>query len=68
MFCLHFLHPLISAHFEILHRDESGWWLFPTGLILLKCIQARLVDWHVGNLEIQDRAVYSNDPSIFWQS
>jgi hypothetical protein len=51
-----------------LGTDESGWWLFPTGLMLLKCIQARLVDWHVGNLEIQDRAVYSNDPSIFWQS
>ncbi|VAH57836.1 unnamed protein product [Triticum turgidum subsp. durum] len=48
--------------------DESGWWLFPTGLMLLKCIQARLVDWHVGNLEIQDQAVYSKDPNIFWQS
>ncbi|RLM92507.1 uncharacterized protein C2845_PM08G03000 [Panicum miliaceum] len=51
-----------------LGTDESGWWLFPTGLMLLKCIQARLVDWHVANLEIQDRAVYSNDPHIFWQS
>ncbi|AQK90690.1 hypothetical protein ZEAMMB73_Zm00001d008789 [Zea mays] len=51
-----------------LGTDESGWWLFPTGLMLLKCIQARLVDWHVANLEIQDRAVYSNDPNIFWQS
>ncbi|XP_066305595.1 uncharacterized protein [Miscanthus floridulus] len=51
-----------------LGTDESGWWLFPTGLMLLKCIQARLVDWHVANLEIQDRAVYSDDPNIFWQS
>uniref|UniRef100_M8BRJ1 DUF8003 domain-containing protein n=1 Tax=Aegilops tauschii TaxID=37682 RepID=M8BRJ1_AEGTA len=51
-----------------LGTDESGWWLFPTGLMLLKCIQARLVDWHVGNLEIQDQAVYSKDPNIFWQS
>ncbi|WVZ96825.1 hypothetical protein U9M48_042413 [Paspalum notatum var. saurae] len=48
-------------------RDETSWWLFPTGLVLCKCIQARLVDWHVSILEIQDRAVYSNDPTIFWQ-
>nr|XP_009388553.1 PREDICTED: uncharacterized protein LOC103975341 isoform X1 [Musa acuminata subsp. malaccensis] len=48
--------------------DESGWWLFPAGLVLCKCIQARLVDWHVANLEIQDRSLYSNDPTLFWQS
>ncbi|KAL6897842.1 hypothetical protein ACP4OV_006801 [Aristida adscensionis] len=47
--------------------DETSWWLFPTALVLCKCIQARLVDWHVSILEIQDRAVYSNDPTIFWQ-
>lgn len=47
--------------------DETSWWLFPTGLVLCKLIQARLVDWHVSILEIQDRAVYSNDPTIFWQ-
>ncbi|XP_062230954.1 uncharacterized protein LOC133928568 isoform X2 [Phragmites australis] len=47
--------------------DETSWWLFPTGLVLCKCIQARLVDWHASMLEIQDRAVYSNDPTIFWQ-
>uniref|UniRef100_A0A0E0DMX3 DUF8003 domain-containing protein n=1 Tax=Oryza meridionalis TaxID=40149 RepID=A0A0E0DMX3_9ORYZ len=47
--------------------DDTSWWLFPTGLVLCKCIQARLVDWHVSILEIQDRAVYSNDPTIFWQ-
>ncbi|KAM3407778.1 hypothetical protein ACQJBY_001250 [Aegilops geniculata] len=47
--------------------DETSWWLFPTGLVLCKLIQARLVDWHVSILEIQDRAVYSKDPAIFWQ-
>ncbi|KAM0944757.1 hypothetical protein DsansV1_C11g0112261 [Dioscorea sansibarensis] len=51
-----------------LGTDESGWWLFPSGLVLCKCIQARLVDWHVANLEIQDRSLYSNDPNLFWQS
>ncbi|KAJ4951975.1 hypothetical protein NE237_028807 [Protea cynaroides] len=48
--------------------DESGWWMFPTILVLCKCIQARLIDCHVANLEIQDRSLYSNDPNIFWQS
>ncbi|XP_068648350.1 uncharacterized protein [Aristolochia californica] len=48
--------------------DESGWWLFPTALVVCKCIQAHLIDWHVANLEIQDRSLYSNDPSVFWQS
>ncbi|KAK9102258.1 hypothetical protein Sjap_019512 [Stephania japonica] len=48
--------------------DESGWWMFPTGLMLCKCVQAQLINWHIANLEIQDRSVYSNDPSLFWQS
>jgi len=47
--------------------DETSWWLFPLGLVLCKCIQAWLVNWHVSILEIQDRAVYSKDPAIFWQ-
>ena len=63
-----------SSHFPVwlllyvFDRDESGWWLFPTGLLICKCVQARLVDWHVANLEIQDRYLYSNDPDIFWKS
>ncbi|XP_077211838.1 uncharacterized protein LOC143847056 [Tasmannia lanceolata] len=48
--------------------DEGGWWMFPTGLLLCKCVQARLIDWHVANLEIQDRSLYSNDPNVFWHS
>ncbi|KAG0456288.1 hypothetical protein HPP92_024076 [Vanilla planifolia] len=51
-----------------LGADESGWWLFPAGLFVCKFIQARLIDWHVANLEIQDRSLYSNDPNVFWQS
>ncbi|XP_020259156.1 uncharacterized protein LOC109835595 isoform X2 [Asparagus officinalis] len=51
-----------------LSTDESGWWLFPLVLVICKCFQARLVDWHVANLEIQDRSLYSKDPNIFWQS
>ncbi|GFS43868.1 hypothetical protein Acr_00g0087450 [Actinidia rufa] len=48
--------------------DESGWWLLPSGLVLCKLIQARLINYHVANLEIQDRTLYSNDPDMFWQS
>ncbi|XP_047328542.1 uncharacterized protein LOC124931992 [Impatiens glandulifera] len=48
--------------------DESEWWMFPVGLVLCKLVQSRLVNWHIGNLEIQDRSLYSNDYEMFWQS
>ncbi|OVA14460.1 hypothetical protein BVC80_1361g12 [Macleaya cordata] len=50
------------------NMDESGWWMFPTGLVLCKCVQSQLINWHVANLEIQDRSLYSNDPVLFWRS
>ncbi|XP_056163736.1 uncharacterized protein LOC115684582 isoform X2 [Syzygium oleosum] len=46
--------------------DESEWWMLPSGLVLCKIIQARLIDWHVANQEIQDHSLYSNDPEVFW--
>lgn len=49
------------------NRDESEWWMLPSGLVLCKIIQARLIDWHVANQEIQDHSLYSNDPDVFWQ-
>ncbi|KAK9699806.1 hypothetical protein RND81_08G196700 [Saponaria officinalis] len=48
--------------------DESEWWIFPGGLLLCKCLQSRLINWHVANLEIQDRSLYSTDFDVFWQS
>ncbi|XP_057959544.1 uncharacterized protein LOC131152008 [Malania oleifera] len=48
--------------------DESEWWIFPTGLVVCKFIQSRLINWHVANLEIHDRSLYSNDFELFWQS
>lgn len=51
-----------------LSMDESGWWMLPCGLVFCKFIQARVIDCHVANLEIQDRTLYSNDPQDFWQS
>ncbi|XP_047324927.1 uncharacterized protein LOC124928723 [Impatiens glandulifera] len=52
-------------HFSM---DESEWWIFPVGIVLCKLIQSRLINWHIGNLEIQDRSLYSNDYEMFWQS
>ena len=49
-------------------RDESEWWIFLAGLVVCKFLQSRLVNWHVANLEIQDRSLYSNQFDMFWQS
>ncbi|KAG8635925.1 uncharacterized protein LOC110603588 isoform X2 [Manihot esculenta] len=48
--------------------DESEWWIFPVGLVVCKILQSQLINWHVANLEIQDRSLYSNDFELFWQS
>ncbi|XLS67626.1 hypothetical protein HN51_018649 [Arachis hypogaea] len=48
--------------------DENEWWIFPAGLVLCKLFQSQLINWHVANLEIQDRSLYSNDFELFWQS
>lgn len=48
--------------------DENEWWIFPAGLVLCKIFQSQLINWHVANLEIQDRSLYSNDFELFWQS
>ncbi|XP_075641458.1 uncharacterized protein LOC142613134 isoform X2 [Castanea sativa] len=46
--------------------DESEWWIFPAALVLCKFFQSRLINWHVANLEIQDRSLYSNNFDMFW--
>ncbi|KAJ0091167.1 hypothetical protein Patl1_12976 [Pistacia atlantica] len=51
-----------------INMDESEWWLFPAGLVLCKILQSQLINWHVANLEIQDRSLYSNNFDLFWQS
>ncbi|KAK8543142.1 hypothetical protein V6N13_136324 [Hibiscus sabdariffa] len=51
-----------------INMDESEWWIFPAGLVLCKLFQSQLINWHVANLEIQDRSLYSNDFDLFWQS
>ncbi|GMI97958.1 hypothetical protein like AT5G11700 [Hibiscus trionum] len=49
------------------NMDESEWWIFPVGLVLCKLFQSQLTNWHVANLEIKDRSLYSNDFEVFWQ-
>ncbi|KAH6783832.1 glycine-rich protein, partial [Perilla frutescens var. hirtella] len=55
-------------NFQPWNMDESEWWIFPLALLLCKCIQSKLINWHVANLEIQDRSLYSNDLDLFWHS
>ncbi|KAG9452480.1 hypothetical protein H6P81_005384 [Aristolochia fimbriata] len=48
-------------------REDDKWWLLPTALLLVKSLQARLLDWHIANLEIQDQSLFSQDPEKFWE-
>ncbi|KAF9685483.1 hypothetical protein SADUNF_Sadunf03G0059200 [Salix dunnii] len=49
-----------------IRREDDKWWLLPTVLLLFKSIQARFVDWHIANLEIQDFSLFCPDPDAFW--
>lgn len=46
--------------------EDDDWWLLPTLLMVLKVIQARFVDWHIANLEIEDFSLFCPDPDTFW--
>ncbi|GMJ12451.1 hypothetical protein like AT5G47020 [Hibiscus trionum] len=46
--------------------EDDKWWLLPTILLLFKSIQARFVDWHIANLEVQDFSLFCPDPDAFW--
>lgn len=49
-----------------LRREDSGWWVLPMVLLLIKLLQAGFVNWHIANTEIQDPSLYSPDPDKFW--
>ncbi|KAL5551245.1 hypothetical protein UlMin_001421 [Ulmus minor] len=49
-----------------IRREDDKWWLLPTILLLIKIIQARFVDWHIANLEIQDYSLFCPDADAFW--
>ncbi|PPR84335.1 hypothetical protein GOBAR_AA36379 [Gossypium barbadense] len=46
--------------------EDNKWWLLPTILLIFKSIQARFVDWHIANLEVQDFSLFCPDPDAFW--
>ncbi|KAI5594481.1 hypothetical protein BDE02_03G076100 [Populus trichocarpa] len=49
-----------------IRREDDKWWLLPTILLLFKSVQARFVDWHIANLEIEDFSLFCPDPDAFW--
>ncbi|GAA0174139.1 transmembrane signal receptor [Lithospermum erythrorhizon] len=51
-------------YFQPWNMDEGEWWIFPFALVVCKCIQSQVINWHVANLEIQDRCIVK----LFWQS
>lgn len=65
-----FLWGLVYHHnwFNLLRPDVEPtlWWILPSLLVVSKVVQARVVDRHVANLEIQDRTLYSDAPNKFW--
>ncbi|XP_010677213.2 uncharacterized protein LOC104892887 isoform X2 [Beta vulgaris subsp. vulgaris] len=63
------IHSVLASEKEYARnakRDDDAWWLLPSILLLLKCIQARFVDWHLANLEISDSSLLTPDPDAFW--
>nr|GMD96105.1 Fiber protein [Ipomoea batatas] len=47
-------------------REDDKWWLLPVILLVFKSVQARFVDWHIANLEVQDFSLFSPNPDTFW--
>ncbi|XP_057977615.1 uncharacterized protein LOC131164447 isoform X2 [Malania oleifera] len=63
---LTYFQPLQKENMWNTRREDDKWWLLPTILLLFKSIQARFVDWHIANLEVQDFSLFSSDPDTFW--
>ncbi|CAI5506697.1 unnamed protein product [Closterium sp. Naga37s-1] len=55
-------HPVQTA------TEEFTWLLFPAMFVACKLAQARVIDRHVANLEIQDRTLLAEDPTVFWEA
>ncbi|KAI4315173.1 hypothetical protein L6164_028014 [Bauhinia variegata] len=47
-------------------REDDRCWFLPTILLLFKLVQARFVNWHIANLEVQDFSLFCPDPDSFW--
>ncbi|KAL5724090.1 hypothetical protein ACHQM5_007395 [Ranunculus cassubicifolius] len=49
-------------------REDEKWWILPSILLAVKTLQARAVDLHIANLEIEDTSLLSKDAAGFWAS
>ncbi|XP_058085558.1 uncharacterized protein LOC131233017 isoform X2 [Magnolia sinica] len=58
--------PEKTNTWHVIRREGENWWVLPTVLLLVKSVQARFVDWHIANIEIQDPSVFSQDLKTFW--
>jgi hypothetical protein len=56
-----------NTHPRNMHSEENTWWVLPVLLVVIKCVQARTIDLHIANLEIQDHTLYASDPIKFWE-
>ncbi|CAN0899997.1 hypothetical protein LINGRAHAP2_LOCUS20590, partial [Linum grandiflorum] len=69
---IHYMSRSRESHLNLpswnFSMDESEWWILPCGMLVCKIVQARLIDCHIANQEIQDYSLYSNDPGVFWQA
>ncbi|CAJ1928823.1 unnamed protein product [Sphenostylis stenocarpa] len=61
----HFHHPEETSARHV-KREDDKCWLLPIILFLLKSVQARFVNWHIANLEIEDFSLFCPDPDAFW--
>ncbi|CAI7796010.1 unnamed protein product [Closterium sp. NIES-53] len=60
--------PSGSPPRESAATEEFTWLLFPAMFVACKLAQARVIDRHVANLEIQDRTLLAEDPTVFWEA
>ncbi|KAG6414213.1 hypothetical protein SASPL_126931 [Salvia splendens] len=66
---IHYIITIVKSQAETnawRSREDDTWWLLPSILVLIKVVQARLVDWNIANLEVKDLSLFSPDPDTFW--
>ncbi|KAK7406343.1 hypothetical protein VNO78_07966 [Psophocarpus tetragonolobus] len=65
-YTLSHFHQPDEASTRNVKREDDKCWLLPIILFLFKSVQARFVNWHIANLEIEDFSLFCPDPDAFW--
>ncbi|CAI8589076.1 unnamed protein product [Vicia faba] len=65
-YTLSHIHSPDEASTRNVKREDDKCWLLPIILFLFKSVQARFVNWHIANMEIQDFSLFCPDPDAFW--